>query len=82
VTVTVDGTPSRVAAKGEMLIKAAQEEHGGVHPRASAGTKGMKPVGMCRMCLVDGRRPCAESRPAAPLPSPEGMVCNNAERRR
>jgi NADH-quinone oxidoreductase subunit G len=50
VTVTVDGVTFE-AEPGELLIKAAQE-HGIYIPRFCWHER-MKPVGMCRMCLVE-----------------------------
>ena len=50
VTVTIDGTRSQ-APRGELLIKVAQE-HGTYIPRFCCHER-MKPVGMCRMCLVE-----------------------------
>ncbi|HVM40317.1 MAG TPA: 2Fe-2S iron-sulfur cluster-binding protein, partial [Acidimicrobiia bacterium] len=50
VTITVDGRPMEVPA-GELLIKAAQD-HGVYIPRFCWHER-MKPVGMCRMCLVE-----------------------------
>ena len=72
VTVTVDGITFE-APKGELLIKAAQE-HGVYIPRFCWHER-MKPVGMCRMCLVevDGVRGFP---PACTTPVAEGMVCN------
>ena len=72
VTVTVDGK-SFEAKKGELLIKAAQE-HGVYIPRFCWHER-MKPVGMCRMCLVevDGMRGFP---PACTTPVAEGMVCH------
>ena len=54
VTITVDGTEMEVPA-GSLLIQAAQDEGTYIprfcwHPR-------MKPVGMCRMCLVEVEGP-------------------------
>ena len=54
VTITIDGREHEVPA-GELLIKAAQDTGTYVprfcwHPR-------MKPVGMCRMCLVEIETP-------------------------
>jgi NADH-quinone oxidoreductase subunit G len=71
VTVTVDDITFE-AAKGELLIKAAQE-HGVYIPRFCWHER-MKPVGMCRMCLVevDGVRGFP---PACTTPVAEGMVC-------
>ena len=72
VTVTVDGHAFE-AKKGELLIKAAQE-HGVYIPRFCWHER-MKPVGMCRMCLVEveGVRGFP---PACTTPVAEGMVCN------
>ena len=72
VTVTVDGMTFE-AKKGELLIKAAQE-HGVYIPRFCWHER-MKPVGMCRMCLVEveGVRGFP---PACTTPVAEGMVCN------
>src|SRR5689334_6026253 len=50
VTVTIDGREVQ-AKKGELLIKVAQE-HGTYVPRFCYHER-MKPVGMCRMCLVE-----------------------------
>src|SRR4051812_1681115 len=50
VTITVDGHAVEVP-KGEMLIKAAQD-HGHYIPRFCWHER-MKPVGMCRQCLVE-----------------------------
>ena len=50
VTITVDGREVHVP-NGELLIKAAQE-HGTYIPRFCWHDR-MKPVGMCRMCLVE-----------------------------
>ena len=71
VTVTVDDITFE-APKGELLIKAAQE-HGVYIPRFCWHER-MKPVGMCRMCLVeiDGVRGFP---PACTTPVAEGMVC-------
>ena len=72
VTVTVDGLTFE-AKKGELLIQAAQE-HGVYIPRFCWHER-MKPVGMCRMCLVEveGVRGFP---PACTTPVAEGMVCN------
>ena len=79
VTVTVDGKTVRGAAKGELLIKAAQE-HGIYIPRFCWHER-MKPVGMCRMCLVEveGVRGLP---PACTTPVADGMVVQHAVRRR
>ncbi|MET0275542.1 MAG: NADH-quinone oxidoreductase subunit NuoG [Acidimicrobiia bacterium] len=50
VTITIDGKEVQVA-RGELLIKAAQQ-HGTYIPRFCWHER-MKPVGMCRMCLVE-----------------------------
>ena len=50
VTVTIDGSEVE-APRGELLIKVAQE-HGAYIPRFCWHER-MKPVGMCRMCLVE-----------------------------
>ena len=70
VTITVDGTAVEVP-KGELLIKAAQE-HGTYIPRFCWHER-MKPVGMCRMCLVEieGVRGLP---PACTTPVADGMV--------
>jgi len=72
VTVTVDGVTFE-ATKGDLLIKAAQD-HGVYIPRFCWHER-MKPVGMCRMCLVEveGVRGFP---PACTTPVAEGMVCN------
>ena len=69
-TVTVDGKTFD-AQPGELLIKAAQE-HGIYIPRFCWHER-MKPVGMCRMCLVqvDGVRGFP---PACTTPVADGMV--------
>ena len=67
-------TASRSRRKpGELLIKAAQE-HGVYIPRFCWHER-MKPVGMCRMCLVEveGVRGFP---PACTTPVADGMVCN------
>ena len=71
VTVTIDG--QEIAAKpGELLIKVAQE-HGVYIPRFCWHER-MKPVGMCRMCLVEveGVRGFP---PACTTTVTDGMVC-------
>ena len=70
VTITVDGRAVEVP-KGELLIKAAQE-HGTYIPRFCWHER-MKPVGMCRMCLVEieGVRGLP---PACTTPVADGMV--------
>jgi NADH-quinone oxidoreductase subunit G len=70
VSVTVDGVTFE-AQPGELVIKAAQE-HGIYIPRFCWHER-MKPVGMCRMCLVeiDGVRGFP---PACTTPVADGMV--------
>ncbi len=70
VTVTIDGKAVEVA-RGELLIKVAQE-HGTYIPRFCWHER-MKPVGMCRMCLVEveGMRGLQIS---CATPVTEGMV--------
>ena len=70
VTVTIDGKEVQ-AARGELLIKVAQE-HGSYIPRFCWHER-MKPVGMCRMCLVqvEGVRGFP---PACTTPVTDGMV--------
>jgi NADH-quinone oxidoreductase subunit G len=71
VQVTIDGTTVD-ARPGELLIKVAQD-HGVYIPRFCWHER-MKPVGMCRMCLVevDGIRGLP---PACTIPVTDGMVC-------
>jgi len=73
VTVTVDGVTFE-AQPGELLIKAAQE-HGVYIPRFCWHER-MKPVGMCRMCLVEieGGRGYP---PACTTPVTDGMVVHS-----
>ena len=72
VTLTIDGK-SVEAQPGELLIKVAQE-HGVYIPRFCWHER-MKPVGMCRMCLVEveGARGYP---PACTTPVTDGMVCH------
>ena len=72
VSITIDGTTVQVP-KGELLIKAAQD-HGTYIPRFCWHER-MKPVGMCRMCLVEieGVRGLP---PACTTPVADGMVIN------
>src|SRR5260221_12528146 len=72
VTVTVDGKTFE-AEKGELLIKAAQEN--GVDIPRFFWHERVKPVGMCRMCLgeVAGGRGVP---PAGTTYDAEGMVGN------
>ena len=70
--VTIDGKEVEVP-RGELLIKAAQE-HGTYIPRFCWHER-MKPVGMCRMCLVEveGMRGLQIS---CATPVVDGMVVN------
>ena len=72
VTVTIDGNEVQ-APRGELLIKVAQE-HGTYIPRFCWHER-MKPVGMCRMCLVEveGMRGMQIS---CATPVTDGMVVN------
>jgi NADH-quinone oxidoreductase subunit G len=72
VTVTIDGKEVQ-APRGELLIKVAQE-HGSYIPRFCWHER-MKPVGMCRMCLVEveGMRGLQIS---CATPVSDGMVVN------
>jgi NADH-quinone oxidoreductase subunit G len=71
VAVTIDGKEVR-AAPGELLIKVAQDN--GVYIPRFCWHERMKPVGMCRMCLVEveGARGYP---PACTTPVTDGMVC-------
>jgi NADH-quinone oxidoreductase subunit G len=72
VSITVDGRTVE-AAPGELVIAAAERE-GTYIPRFCYHPR-MKPVGMCRMCIVEvdtGRGPALQ--PACMLPVSEGMV--------
>ncbi len=72
VTITLDGRQVEVPA-GELLIKAAEEAgtyipHFCWHPR-------MKPVGMCRMCLVEVETPRGKMlTTSCTMPVADGMV--------
>ncbi len=70
VTVTIDGVEMEADA-GELVIKVAQD-HGIYIPRFCWHER-MKPVGMCRQCLVqvDGVRGLP---PACTTPVTDGMV--------
>ena len=71
VTVTVNGTAIE-AAKGELVIDAA-ERNGVYIPRFCYHNR-MKPVGMCRMCLVEidtGRGPALQ--PSCMIECTDGM---------
>jgi NADH-quinone oxidoreductase subunit G len=72
VTVTIDGKQVE-AEPGALLIKVAQD-HGVYIPRFCWHER-MKPVGMCRMCLVEieGARGYP---PACTTPVTDGMVCH------
>jgi NADH-quinone oxidoreductase subunit G len=72
VTVTIDGKQVQ-APRGELLIKVAQS-HGSYIPRFCWHER-MKPVGMCRMCLVEveGMRGMQIS---CATPVSDGMVVN------
>jgi NADH-quinone oxidoreductase subunit G len=71
VSITLDGHEVK-ATKGEMLIAAA-ERAGTYIPRFCYHPR-MKPVGMCRMCLVEVKGPRGFSlSPACYLPVAEGM---------
>src|SRR6478672_6642660 len=72
VNVTIDGKEVQ-APRGELLIKVAQE-HGTYIPRFCWHER-MKPVGMCRMCLVEveGMRGMQIS---CATPVTDGMVVN------
>ena len=72
VTVTLNGVEIE-ATPGELLIDAA-ERHGTYIPRFCYHSR-MKPVGMCRMCLVEvdsGRGPALQ--PSCMIPVGEGMT--------
>ena len=72
VKVTVDGQEFE-APKGQMLIKAAQD-HGTYIPRFCWHSR-MRPVGMCRMCLVEMETPRGRVLiTACTNPVAEGMV--------
>lgn len=72
VKVTIDGKTVDVA-KGELLIKAAQE-HGTYIPRFCWHER-MAPVGMCRMCLVNVEGPRGTMLvTACSTPVADGMV--------
>ena len=72
VTVTIDGREVQ-ATKGELLIKVAQDN--GVYIPRFCWHERMKPVGMCRMCLVEveGMRGFQIS---CATPVTDGMVVN------
>ncbi len=72
INVTIDGKTVE-ANPGDLLIKVAQEN--GVYIPRFCWHDRMKPVGMCRMCLVEveGIRGLP---PACTMPVAEGMVCH------
>ncbi len=72
-TVTVDGVTFE-ARPGELLIKAAQDN--GIYIPRFCWHERMKPVGMCRMCLVEieGGRGYP---PACTTPVTDGMVVHS-----
>ncbi|MCU1450845.1 MAG: NADH-quinone oxidoreductase, chain [Acidimicrobiales bacterium] len=71
VTVTVDGRPIE-ARKGEVVIAAA--ERSGVYIPRFCWHPRMKPVGMCRMCLVEIKGPRGFSlQPACFIPVADEM---------
>ena len=74
VTVTIDGRPVEAEA-GDLVIKVAQD-HGVYIPRFCWHER-MKPVGMCRMCLVEieGQRGLP---PACTATVTDGMVVTTA----
>jgi len=76
VTVTIDGKPVQ-APRGELLIRVAQD-YGTYIPRFCWHER-MKPVGMCRMCLVEveGMRGLQIS---CATPVTDGMVVHTRER--
>jgi NADH-quinone oxidoreductase subunit G len=72
VSVTVDGKTIE-AAKGELVIEAA-ERNGVYIPRFCYHSR-MKPVGMCRMCIVEidtGRGPALQ--PSCMIECTDGMI--------
>ncbi|HEX9855814.1 MAG TPA: NADH-quinone oxidoreductase subunit NuoG [Acidimicrobiia bacterium] len=72
VNITVDGEPRQVPA-GQLLIKAA-EDTGTYIPRFCWHPR-MKPVGMCRMCLVEVETPRGRLlTTSCTTPVAEGMV--------
>ncbi len=76
VTITIDGREVQVPA-GELLIKAA-EQAGTYIPRFCWHSR-MKPVGMCRMCLVEVEGPRGRMlTTSCTMPVNEGMVVHTA----
>jgi len=72
VTITVDGVPMEVPA-GELLIRAA-EDNGTYIPRFCWHPR-MKPVGLCRMCLVEVEGPRGKAlMPSCTTRVTDGMV--------
>jgi len=80
VTVQINGH-SIEAAPGELVIEAA--ERAGAHIPRFCYHPRMRPVGMCRMCLVDidatGRGPLLQ--PSCMVPVSEGMAVNTESER-
>ncbi|HWH34434.1 MAG TPA: NADH-quinone oxidoreductase subunit NuoG [Acidimicrobiales bacterium] len=79
VTVTVDGRAIE-ARPGELVIAAA-ERHGVYIPRFCYHPR-MRPVGMCRMCIVEidsGRGPALQ--PSCMVPVAEGMTVDTESAR-
>jgi NADH-quinone oxidoreductase subunit G len=71
VTITVDGEPM-AARPGEMVIAAA--ERGGVYIPRFCYHPRMRPVGMCRMCLVEVKGPRGFAlQPACFIPVADGQ---------
>lgn len=79
VTITLDGVPTK-AIKGEMLIQTA-ERAGNYIPRFCYHPR-MKPVGMCRMCLVEVKGPRGFTlQPACYIAASEGQeVITNSDK--
>ena len=76
VTITIDGVATEVPA-GELLIKAA-EDAGTYIPRFCWHSR-MKPVGMCRMCLVEVETPRGRMlTTSCTMPVADGMVVDTS----
>ncbi|MGH8927532.1 MAG: 2Fe-2S iron-sulfur cluster-binding protein, partial [Acidimicrobiia bacterium] len=72
VNISVDGKQIQ-APKGQMLIKAAQDN--GIYVPRFCWHARMRPVGMCRMCLVEIETPRGRALiTACTNPVAEGMV--------
>ncbi len=72
VSISIDGVDRQVPA-GQLVIKAA-EDHGTYIPRFCWHPR-MKPVGMCRMCLVEVETPRGKMlTTSCTMPVAEGMV--------